>query len=125
MVSGVLMPACEVSSVGLNASWLSFTDPQSVSIRVGKLHFTRPRLIFDLSIEFSGNGIDVVNVEVNQGSGTGVAYMLGQVEGNVTSSEEQIERHSGSKPMFIFDLEPEPSIPFRGFLTVFDVEDWN
>ena len=73
----------------------------------------------------NGNCIDIINIKVHQRSGSGVTFMFGQVHGNVTTTEEQVERHPGRKSVFAFDLESEASVPFCGFLTVFGVKDWD
>ena len=97
--------------------FFSFANAQAVAIGVGECDFTRPGLLLDLDSELSCNGVNIVDIEVDQRVGASVTFVFGQVQMDVSAAQKQVERQCWCKAVLALDHKAEASIPFSSFVS--------
>jgi hypothetical protein len=98
-------------------------DAQAVAVRVGELDLPGPRLGRHGDSELGGDRIDVVDVEVHERAGSGVALVLGEVQVDVAATEEEVQREAVGEAVLADHLETEAFVPAGCGTAVGDPED--
>lgn len=102
---------------------MALADTKTIPVGIDKLDFSSPRLIHNRLPKFVSDRLDVVHIEVDQGFRSGVSLVLGKMEPNFSSLQENVQGHPVGEAMLTLDLEAEPCVPFRCFGTIRDAED--
>src|SRR3954452_22810012 len=99
-------------------------DAQPVAVRVheGALPPGEPVLV-DGNSELLGHGVDVPDVEVDQGVGPSVALVLGQVQPDVATCHGDEPGKAGLELVLPLLDEAEPPIPFDSPRRVLDTQN--
>src|SRR3546814_14558722 len=67
-------------------------DAEAVAGGVADLDLAGPRLLVDVDSELSRDRVDVVDVEVGEGTRRSVACVLGEVQMHLAAAPAQVER---------------------------------
>ena len=68
----------EQESCGVRRGLVGFLrrNPQTITVRIGQLHFTRPGLIIYFFPELQSDGVDLVHPELDEGIGLRVPFVF-------------------------------------------------
>jgi hypothetical protein len=87
------------------------------------LNLPSPRLSLYLHPELLRQRVDLVNIKIQKGIRTGITLVLGKVEMDGASAEEEVEGQSGGEAMFTLNFKTQPGIPSSGLAGILDVQD--
>src|SRR3546814_10329751 len=88
-------------------------DAEAVAGGVADLDLAGPRLLVDVDAELSRDRVDVVDVEVGEGTRRSVAGVLGEVQMHLAAAQEQVERQVRLEAVLTDLREPQPLVPGR------------
>lgn len=119
-----LAAARSPNGTGLTRSGPPRRHPQPVAVRVDEVALTTREAFFvDGDPELLGHGIDVPDVEMDQGVRPGVALVLREVEPDVATGDGDEQRETRLELVLPLLREPEPLIPPHGPRGVLDAEN--
>ena len=101
------------------------SDANPIAVGIGELDLPRPRLFDHFDVELVGDRVDVVDVEVDERAWPGVAGVLREVQVDVTTPQEEVQREAISEAVLSDDRETEALVPPRRRIPVGDAKDRN
>jgi hypothetical protein len=101
--------------VAIRSSRGGNSNPEPIAIWIDKVDFPTPWLFQDIDSELMGNPVEVIDPQVDQVVGTGVAGVLRKEEARRTTSSDRGEhRQARFKDVFPFLLVSKSGIPSHG-----------
>lgn len=100
-------------------------NAQPISVEVAKPNLTRPGRLFRFHAKFLGDGVNIVQTEVEQCMRSGISLMLGEKESYASPRDRNERRKTWLEAVLPLLAEPESLVPIDSRSGIAHVKDGN